>query len=72
MHMQPRTHGSIFRALKVTSEMATSGAESAVCDCLVTEASSNINHKILQVVLGGNHVVQAHGTGAREKSKKWK
>ena len=27
-------HGAIFRALKVTSQMATPGAESAVCDCL--------------------------------------
>jgi len=30
-----RTHGTTFRALKVTSQMATLGAESAVCDCLV-------------------------------------
>ena len=30
-----RTHGTTFRALKVTSQVATSGAESAVYDCLV-------------------------------------
>jgi len=28
-------HGTTFRALKVTSYMATQGAESAVYDCLV-------------------------------------
>jgi len=30
-----RTHGTTFRALKVTSQVATPGAESAVHDCLV-------------------------------------
>ena len=30
-----RAHGTIFRALKVTSRVATPGAESAVYDCLV-------------------------------------
>jgi len=30
-----RTHGTTFRALEVTSEVATPGAESAVYDCLV-------------------------------------
>jgi len=30
-----RTHETTFRALKVTSQMATLGAESAVYDCLV-------------------------------------
>ena len=30
-----RTHGTTFRALKVTSQVATPGAESAVYDCLV-------------------------------------
>ena len=30
-----RTHGTTFRALKVTSQVATPGAESAVRDCLV-------------------------------------
>ena len=30
-----RTHGTTFRALKVTSEVATQGAESAVYDCRV-------------------------------------
>jgi len=50
-HMQPRpsgkwravipiagqqTHGPTFRALKVTSQVATPGAESAFCDCFVT------------------------------------
>jgi len=34
----PRTHGTTFRALKVTSQVATPGAESAVCDCLVSPA----------------------------------
>jgi len=29
-----RTHGTTFRALKVTSQVAVPGAESAVCDCL--------------------------------------
>jgi len=32
-----RTHGTTFRALKVTSQLATPGAESAVCDCLVRQ-----------------------------------
>ena len=30
-----RTHGTTFRALKVTFQVATPGAESAVYDCLV-------------------------------------
>jgi len=30
-----RTHGTISRALKVTSQVATTGTESAVYDCLV-------------------------------------
>jgi len=30
-----RTHGTTFRALKVTFQVATTGAESAVYDCLV-------------------------------------
>jgi len=30
-----RTHGTTFRALKVTSQVATPGAVSAVYDCLV-------------------------------------
>jgi len=30
-----RTRGTTFRALKVTSQVATLGAESAVCDSLV-------------------------------------
>ena len=30
-----RTHGTTFRALKVTFQVTTPGAESAVCDCLV-------------------------------------
>jgi len=29
-----RTHGTTFRALRVTSQVATPGAESAVYDCL--------------------------------------
>jgi len=32
-----RTHGTTFRALKVTSQVATSGAEYAVYDCLVVK-----------------------------------
>jgi len=31
-----RTHGTTFRALKVTSQVATAGAESAIYDCLVS------------------------------------
>jgi len=34
-----RTHGTTFRALKVTSQVATLGAESAVYDCVVYVAS---------------------------------
>ena len=30
-----RTHGTTFRALKVTCQVATLGAESAVYDCLI-------------------------------------
>jgi len=30
-----RTHGTTFRVLKVTSQVATTGAESAVCEYLV-------------------------------------
>ena len=30
-----RTHGTTFRALKVTSQVATPGAESAIYDCTV-------------------------------------
>jgi len=30
-----RTHGTTFRALKVTCQVTTPGAESAVSDCLV-------------------------------------
>ena len=32
-----RTYGTTFRALRVTSQVATPGMESAVCDCLVVE-----------------------------------
>ena len=49
-----RTHRTTFRALKVISQLATPGAESAVCDCLLakvlkfkpkTEAETNLqNH----------------------------
>ena len=31
-----RSHGTTYGALKITSQMATPGAESAVYDCLVT------------------------------------
>jgi len=38
-----RTHATTFRALKVTLQVATPGAESAVYDCLVINATkSNI------------------------------
>jgi len=30
-----RTHGTTFRTVKVTSQVTTPGAESAVCECLV-------------------------------------
>jgi len=33
-----RTHGTTFRALKVTSQVATPGAESAVYGCVVAQA----------------------------------
>ena len=33
-----RTHGTTFRALKVTSRVATPGAESAAYDCVVRRA----------------------------------
>ena len=38
-HLQAKgTHGTTYRALKVTSQVATPGAESAVYDCLVVFA----------------------------------
>jgi len=37
-----RTHGTTFRALKVTSQVATPGAESAVLDCLVWFCSDHL------------------------------
>ena len=36
-------HGTTFRALKVASQMATPGAESAIYDCLVSHFSTEIN-----------------------------
>ena len=36
-----RTHGSTYRALKVTPEVAASGAESAVYDWLVVDETSS-------------------------------
>jgi len=39
-HAGQRTHGTTFRALKVTSQVATPGAESTVYDCLVARAVS--------------------------------
>jgi len=39
-----RTHVTTFRALKVTSQVAASGAESAVCDCLVLIAFKPFKH----------------------------
>ena len=38
-----RTHGTTFRALIVTSKVATPGAESAVYDCLVGIVSTCLN-----------------------------
>jgi len=35
-----RTHGTTFPALNVTSQVTTPGAESAVYNCLVSEASA--------------------------------
>jgi len=40
-----RTQGTTFRALKVTFQMATPGAESAVYDCLVEEVPWFITRK---------------------------
>ena len=36
-----RTHGTTFRALKVTSQVATPGAEYAVYNCLVPPEQSD-------------------------------
>ena len=33
----PRMHGTTFRALEVISQVSTTGTESAVHDCLVTD-----------------------------------
>ena len=52
-----RTHGTTFRALKVTSQVATPGAESAVNDCLVSFALSvairEVLHKRLKSLASG-------------------
>ena len=37
-----RTHGTTFRALKESFHVATAGAESAVCDCLVIIAAGGV------------------------------
>ena len=37
-----RTHGITFLALKVTSQVATPGAESAVYDCIVCVCSRSV------------------------------
>jgi len=34
-----RTHGTTFRALNVTSQVATTGAESAAYDCLTSKVA---------------------------------
>ena len=39
-----RTHGSTFRMVRVTSQLATTGTESTVCDCLVFLVFVNISH----------------------------
>ena len=41
MSCRQRTHGTTFRALKVTSRVAKPGAESAVYDCLVCYLSTS-------------------------------
>jgi len=39
-----RTHGSTFRTVRVTSQLATTGTESTVCDFLVFLVFVNISH----------------------------
>jgi len=51
-----RTHRTTFRALKVTSQVATPGAESAVYDCLVltlrmSHDSDEAQHSVALVTL---------------------
>jgi len=42
--------GTTFRALKVTSQVAARGAESAVYDCLVTAYSGRVNRAVTACV----------------------
>ena len=42
-----RTHGTAFQVLKVTTQVAKPGAESAVYDCLVVLGSVFIHHIVL-------------------------
>jgi len=45
-----RTHGTTFRAFKVTSRVATTGAESAVYDCLVAIGAGSCKLSINAIV----------------------
>ena len=46
-----RTHGTTFRAFKVTSQMAAPGAESAVCDCLIAPCCYLSDIDVLPVLI---------------------
>ena len=49
-----RTRGTTFRARKITSQMATPGAESAVYDCLVSRCNlRSSNNSILYCLVCG-------------------
>jgi len=46
-------HGTVFRVLKVTSQVAAQGAESAVYDCLVVQGSlqlSDLSHTLFIIL----------------------
>jgi len=48
-----QTHGTVFRVLKVTSQVAAQGAESAVYDCLVVQGSlqlSDLSHTLFIIL----------------------
>jgi len=51
-----RTHGTTFRTLKVTSQVAAPGAESAVYDCLVYQKSIYNWNKIDSSLFGSSSV----------------
>jgi len=53
-----RVHGTIFRVLKLTPQVATAGAESAVYDCLVCNVGDNAwedNRPYCRIVNRGIH-----------------